>query len=106
MTQLGMGVAALNHDSQFQSAYEKGIKKSEYWTHTLEDSINLIARLPALAARIYRNVYKPGTELAGVQKDLDLVGELFCIYFDESEILTRFEQATTPTCLVMVTMRL
>ncbi|KAH8106982.1 citrate synthase [Cristinia sonorae] len=74
MTQLGMGVAALNHDSQFAAAYERGIKKSEYWTHTLEDCINLIARLPALAARIYRNVYKPGTPIAGINKDLDLVG--------------------------------
>ncbi|KAF8959017.1 citrate synthase [Flammula alnicola] len=74
MTQLGMGVAALNHDSAFQAAYEKGIKKSEYWTPTLEDCINLIARLPALAARIYRNVYRPGTPLAPIDKNLDLVG--------------------------------
>jgi citrate synthase len=74
MTQLGIGVAALNHDSSFQAAYEKGMKKSEYWTHTLEDSINLVARLPALAARIYRNVYKPGTELLEIDPDLDLVG--------------------------------
>ncbi|KIK59754.1 hypothetical protein GYMLUDRAFT_44207 [Collybiopsis luxurians FD-317 M1] len=74
MTQLGIGVAALNHDSSFQAAYEKGMKKSEYWTHTLEDSINLVARLPALAARIYRNVYKPGTPLPEIDPDLDLVG--------------------------------
>ncbi|KAL0572936.1 hypothetical protein V5O48_009026 [Marasmius crinis-equi] len=74
MTQLGMGVAALNHDSSFQQAYEKGIKKSEYWTHALDDCINLVARLPALAARIYRNVYKPGTPLPGIDKNLDLVG--------------------------------
>lgn len=74
MTQLGIGVAALNHDSSFQSAYEKGIKKSEYWTHTYEDCINLLARLPALAARIYRNVYHPGKEIPAIDKDLDLVG--------------------------------
>ncbi|PPQ88005.1 hypothetical protein CVT25_001084 [Psilocybe cyanescens] len=74
MTQLGMAVAALNHDSSFQAAYERGMKKPEYWTHTLEDCINLIARLPALAARIYRNVYNPGTELATIDKNLDLVG--------------------------------
>ncbi|KAJ7046712.1 citrate synthase-like protein [Mycena alexandri] len=74
MTQLGMGVAALNHDSLFQAAYEKGIKKTEYWTYTLDDCINLIARLPALAARIYRNVYKPGEALPALNKDLDLVG--------------------------------
>ncbi|KAI0690038.1 citrate synthase [Cytidiella melzeri] len=74
MTQLGMGVAALNHDSVFQAAYEKGIKKSEYWTYALEDSLDLIAKLPALAARIYRNIYKQGSDLPGVNKDLDLVG--------------------------------
>ncbi|KAF7305079.1 Citrate synthase [Mycena kentingensis (nom. inval.)] len=74
MTQLGMGVAALNHDSAFQAAYEKGIKKSEYWTYTLDDALNLIARLPALAARIYRNVYKSGTAMPAINKGLDLIG--------------------------------
>ncbi|KII89205.1 hypothetical protein PLICRDRAFT_53670 [Plicaturopsis crispa FD-325 SS-3] len=74
MTQLGIGVAALNRDSSFQAAYEKGIKKTEYWSHTLDDCINLIARLPALAARIYRNVYRPGQPLPAINKDLDLVG--------------------------------
>ena len=75
MTQLGMGVAALNHDSAFQSAYEKGIKKSEYWTYAFDDCINLLARLPALAARIYRNVYKPEQDIAPIDKNLDLVGK-------------------------------
>ncbi|EIM90122.1 citrate synthase [Stereum hirsutum FP-91666 SS1] len=74
MTQLGMGVAALNHDSAFQAAYERGMKKTDYWTYTLEDCINLIARLPALAARIYRNVYKPGQAIPALDKELDLVG--------------------------------
>ncbi|KZT67719.1 citrate synthase [Daedalea quercina L-15889] len=74
MTQLGMGVAALNKESKFAAAYERGIKKTEYWTYTLEDSMNLLARLPALAARIYRNVYNPGKPIPGVNKDLDLVG--------------------------------
>ncbi|KAH9001199.1 citrate synthase [Lactarius akahatsu] len=74
MTQLGIGVAALNHDSEFQKAYESGIKKTEYWTHTLEDCLTLIARLPALAARIYRNIYRQGAEAPAIDKDLDLVG--------------------------------
>ena len=87
MTQLGMGVAALNKESKFAAAYEQGIKKTEYWAYTLEDSMNLLARLPALAARIYRNVYNPGKPIPGVNKDLDLVGEneppaLVCVVFD------------------------
>ncbi|KAJ6547492.1 citrate synthase [Mycena capillaripes] len=91
MTQLGMGVAALNHDSLFQAAYEKGIKKSEYWTYTLDDCINLIARLPALAARIYRNVYKPGTSLPAIDKDLDLVGNYSTLLgFGDNHSLTEY----------------
>ncbi|KAH9063364.1 citrate synthase-like protein [Lactarius vividus] len=74
MTQLGIGVAALNHDSEFQKAYELGMKKTEYWTYTLEDCLTLIARLPALAARIYRNVYRQGAAAPAIDKDLDLVG--------------------------------
>lgn len=75
MTQLGIGVAALNRESLFQAAYERGIKKSEYWTYTLDDCLNLIAKLPALAARIYRNIYRPGTSLPPIDKNLDLVGK-------------------------------
>ncbi|KAF8274946.1 citrate synthase-like protein [Lactarius quietus] len=74
MTQLGIGVAALNHDSVFQKAYESGIKKTEYWTYTLEDCLTLIARLPALAARIYRNVYRQGAAAPAIDKEVDLVG--------------------------------
>ncbi len=74
MTQLGIGVAAFNHDSVFQKAYEAGIKKADYWTYTLEDCLTLIARLPALAARIYRNVYKRGAAAPPINRDLDLVG--------------------------------
>lgn len=75
MTQFSMSVAALNHDSAFQAAYERGINKTEYWEYTLEDSLNLIAKLPALAARIFRNVYHPDKSIAPVDKSLDLVGE-------------------------------
>ena len=75
MTQLGIGVAALNHDSSFRATYEKGLNKSQYWVSTLEDSINLIARLPVLAARIYRNIYHPDNTLPPIDMDLDFVGE-------------------------------
>jgi citrate synthase len=99
-----MGVAALNHDSAFAAAYEKGVKKADYWTYTYEDSINLLAKLPALAARIYRNIYKAGEELPDVQKDLDLVGG----HLDESAYPSLAEprnQGTTPACLAMETIR-
>ncbi|KAN0076998.1 citrate synthase [Tylopilus felleus] len=91
MTQLGMGVAALNHDSRFQAAYEQGIKKSEYWTHTLEDCLDLIAKLSALAARIYRNVYHPDKAITPVDKKLDLVGNYSnMLGFGQNESLTEY----------------
>lgn len=47
-------------ESTFAAAYEKGINKMQYWDPVYEDTMNLIAKLPALASTIYRNVYKGG----------------------------------------------
>jgi citrate synthase len=47
-------------NSQFAAAYSKGINKLNYWEPVLEDSIDIIAKLPAVAALIYRNTYKGG----------------------------------------------
>lgn len=58
MSQLSIAVTALNHDSTFAKAYQDGIHKSKYWETTYEDSMDLIAKLPVIAAKIYRNVYK------------------------------------------------
>ena len=77
MTQLSIGVSALNHDSKFVAAYEQGIPKSDYWTHALEDSLDLIAKLPALAARIYANLYRGGAALPAIDKDVDVVGRCY-----------------------------
>ncbi|KAL6720235.1 citrate (Si)-synthase [Lecanora helva] len=70
MAQFSLAVTALEHESAFAKAYAKGMPKSEYWSHTFEDSIDLIAKLPTIAARIYQNVYKSG-KVAAVQKDQD-----------------------------------
>jgi len=48
----------------FAQQYEKGVSKDKYWELTLEDSLNLVARLPAVAAAIYRNLYKGGAHIA------------------------------------------
>lgn len=83
MTQFGIAVASLNANSSFAAAYERGIKKTEYWTYTLEDSLDLIAKLPSIAARIYYNIRNPGRASSSdsaaslvVNPNLDLVGEL------------------------------
>jgi len=60
MTQLCVGILALQPDSKFAAAYSAGVHKNKYWVSTLEDSLNLIARLPGVASRIYNNTFHGG----------------------------------------------
>lgn len=63
MTQLVVGIMALRTETEFGKAYARGISKSEYWEYTYEDAMNLIARLPRVAAYIYRRTYKNGEHI-------------------------------------------
>ncbi|MDP2435178.1 MAG: citrate (Si)-synthase, eukaryotic [archaeon] len=56
MTQFTIGINALQTESKFAKAYKEGIKKQLYWDYAYEDSMDLIARLPAVAANIYRRL--------------------------------------------------
>ena len=58
MTQFSAAILALQTESVFAAAYRKGINKKDYWDATYEDAMNLIARLPRVAAYIYRRTYK------------------------------------------------
>ncbi|TVT99111.1 hypothetical protein EJB05_55544 [Eragrostis curvula] len=58
------GVMALQVDSEFQKAYEKGMPKSKFWEPTYEDCLNMIARLPPVASYVYRRVFKDGKRIA------------------------------------------
>ncbi len=57
MTQFSAAIIALQTESLFYSAYRKGISKKDYWDYMYEDSMNLISRLPRIAAYIYRRTY-------------------------------------------------
>ncbi|PIA48592.1 hypothetical protein AQUCO_01400879v1 [Aquilegia coerulea] len=70
MTQFTTGVMALQVQSEFQKAYDKGISKSKYWEPTYEDSLNLIAKVPAVASYVYRRVFKDG-KIIPVDESLD-----------------------------------
>jgi hypothetical protein len=73
MTQFVIGVAALNHDSQFAARYKSGMKKAEYWEPALEDSLDCVAKSFTIAARIYLHSYKGGAKgMAPVDKTKDL----------------------------------
>jgi len=70
MTQFIVAINALQKESLFAQKYQEGIPKSKYWEYSLEDSLNLIARLPTVAAAIYRYTYKDG-KLAQSDNKLD-----------------------------------
>jgi citrate synthase len=54
---------ALQTESVFQKKYAEGISKKDYWNYYYEDSMTLIARLPEVAAYIYRRKYKGGKKI-------------------------------------------
>jgi len=58
MTQFIAAITALQTESLFAAAYQQGVNKKEYWKTTYEDALNLLAKLPEVASRIYRNTYK------------------------------------------------
>jgi citrate synthase len=58
MMLFSMAVLALQRESLFAQRYAEGMKRDEYWEPMLEDSLNLTAKLPTIAAHIYRLKYK------------------------------------------------
>jgi citrate synthase len=70
MTQLSIGMLALQKDSVFTKKYDEGMKKGEYWVHALEDSIDLAAKIPVVAAKIYARTFKGG-KMGAYNKNLD-----------------------------------
>ena len=63
MTQFVVGVMALQTESQFAKRYAAGMNKKDYWDAAFDDSMDLIARLPRIAAYIYRRKYKGGDHI-------------------------------------------
>ena len=63
MTQFVVAIMALQTESQFAKNYAKGMNKKDYWEAVFDDSMDLIARLPRIAAYIYRRKYKNGEHI-------------------------------------------
>jgi citrate synthase len=63
MTQFVVAIMSLQTESQFAKRYAKGMNKKEYWDALFDDSMDLIARLPRIAAYIYRRKYKNGEHI-------------------------------------------
>lgn len=73
MCMFDTGILVMEKESVFRQRYDQGMTKMEYWEPTLEDSLNLLAKLPALAAGVYRMRFEKGKRIP-YDKDLDWGG--------------------------------
>lgn len=88
MTQFSAAILSMATESIFQKAYRAGVGKKFYWDATYEDIMNLIARLPQIAAYIYRRMFH-GDKHIDPNPRLDWAGNLAHMMGFDSEDIRR-----------------
>jgi citrate synthase len=69
MAMLSTAILSMQRESTFSRRYGEGtLKKTEMWDPTYEDAMNLLARLPRVAAFIYRLKYRNDEHIAADPK--------------------------------------
>ena len=63
MTMFSAAILSMQNESIFSKQYQDGMQKSDFWEATLEDSLNLTAKLPGIAAYIYNHLTENWEEL-------------------------------------------
>ena len=61
MTMLSMALLNLQTHSKFFKAYQSGTNKAKFWEYYLDDTMDLLAKLPNICATIYRHKYHNST---------------------------------------------
>jgi len=69
MCMLDTAILCMQRESKFAKAYAAGMHKMDYWNPVLEDSLDLLAKLPTIAAGIYRLRFNKGKRI-GPKKGL------------------------------------
>lgn len=100
MVMFSTAILAMERESEFVKEYNAGLGKMDLWKPTYEDAMNLLAKLPQIAAFIYRYKYKdddiikPDTSLdlggnfahmMGIDKPYDEVARLYFILHSDHE---------------------
>jgi len=93
-------ILTLNRESAFNRQYKAGLNKKDYWEATYEDALNLLAKLPEIAAYIYNKLYRKGdriqsdpnldmgadfAHMMGIDKPYDDVSRLHFIIHSDHE---------------------
>lgn len=61
MCMLDTAILVMERESIFRSWYTKGMRKEDYWLPMLGDALNILAKLPVIAAGVYRLRYNGGS---------------------------------------------
>ena len=101
MVMFSTAILAMQRESEFVKEYNTGnLKKNDYWAPTYEDGLNLLAKLPGIAAFIYRLKYKNGdiiesdskldlggnfAHMMGIKKPYDDVARMYFILHSDHE---------------------
>lgn len=73
MTIFSTAILSMSRESFFNRKYRAGIPKTDYWEPTYEDALNIIAKLPTIAAYIYAKLYRNGKHITS-NPELDMAG--------------------------------
>ena len=74
MAMLSTAILVMQKESAFTREYDKGMKKEEYWKFTLEDALDIVAKIPSIAAGIYRIKFKDG-KIISPDPNMDWTGD-------------------------------
>ena len=100
MAMFSAAIVSMQKESVFVQEYNAGISKMDLWKPTYEDAMNLISRLPEIAAFIYRHKYKNGdiippdpnldmggnfAHMMGIDKPYDDVARLYFLLHSDHE---------------------
>ncbi|HAG15910.1 MAG TPA: type I citrate synthase [Bacteroidales bacterium] len=70
MVMFNTAILAMQKESKFAKFYEEGYNKMTAWESMYEDSTDMLARLPEIAAFIYRYKYKEGDIIVNPNEDI------------------------------------
>lgn len=68
MVMFSTAILAMEKESEFRKAYDKGISKDKMWEPMFDDCLNIIARVPQIASFIYRKKFNKGDMIAPDKK--------------------------------------
>lgn len=63
MAMFNTAILSMQGESKFAKKYADGMPKSDYWKYMLDDSLDIIAKLPAIAAYVYRKRFGKGDRI-------------------------------------------